>query len=202
MTCSRRSVSITLPAIKSNTNESTTWATSPKGRRRLIAPPISPLNPATPLVCDPRHAGTSPQTSVVASERIVANAMTRPSSDRSSSIGKGRLHRGHDTFEDSGRPDCQHEAACAAADSQHEAFGQQLTYQARFRGAECLSYGQFAPAQGPAHEQEVADVHARDEQNDADDDHEQRCAQADEAPATRIWDSTYRFRHDRRQRFR
>ena len=116
--------------------------------------------------------------------------------------GEGRSHRGHDTFEDSGRPDCQHEAACAAADSQHEAFGQQLTYQARFRGAECLSYGQFAPAQGPAHEQEVADVHARDEQNDADDDHEQRCAQADEAPATRIWDSTYWFCHDRRQRFR
>ena len=55
---------------------------------------------------------------------------------------------------------------------------------------------------GSAHEQEVADVHARDEQNDADDDHEQRCAQADEAPATRIRDPTYRFCHDRRQRFR
>ena len=38
-----------------------TWATSPKGRRRLIELVISPLNPATPLVCAPRHAGTSPQ---------------------------------------------------------------------------------------------------------------------------------------------
>jgi hypothetical protein len=160
------------------------------------------LNPATPLACDPRHAGTSPQTRVVASERIAAKAMTRPSSDRSSSMGERRSRRGHDTYEDAGRPDCQQEAARAAADSQHEAFSQQLTYQARVRGAECLSYGQFAPAQGPAHEQEVADVHARDEQNDGDDDHEQRCAQADEAPATRIWDSTYWFCHDRRQRFR
>ena len=165
-------------------------------------PPISPLNPATPLVCDPRHAGISPQTSVVVSERIVANARTRPSSGRSSSMGKVDPHRGHDTFEDSGRPDCQQEAARAGADSQHEAFGQQLTHQAGFRGAERLSCGQFAPAQGPADEQEVADVHARDEQHDADDDHQQRCAQADEAPPTRIWDSTYGFCHDRRQRFR
>ncbi len=91
-------------------------------------------------------------------------------------MGKVDCTEGMDTFEESGRPQCQQETARAAAESQHEAFGQQLTHQAGFRGAECLSYGQLALAHGSAHEQEVADVHARDEQNDADDDHEQRCA--------------------------
>jgi hypothetical protein len=41
-----------------------------------------------------------------------------------------------------------------------------------------------------AHEEEVADIHAPDQQHDADDDHEQRRPQADEAPAAWIWDPT------------
>src|SRR6185503_12623302 len=62
-------------------------------------------------------------------------------------------------------------------------------------------HGQLTLANRPTHEQEVADVDARDDQHEADDDHEERRAQADDAPAARTWNATYRLGHDRRQRF-
>ncbi len=105
---------------------------------------ISPLNPATPLAWAPRHAGSSPQMTVVISERIIANASTRPSSGRSSSDGKGGLHRRLDAFKDSGRPHGQQETARARTERQHQALSQQLTHRAGSRGAERVSCGQLA----------------------------------------------------------
>jgi len=157
------------------------------------------LNPATPLVRELRHAGSSPQTSVVATERSVERDDS-PVERQFQIDGEGRSHRGRGPFEESGRPDGQQEAARAAADRQHEAFGQELPHQARSRGAECLPNGELALAQRSAHQQQVADVHAGDEQHDAHDNHEQRCAQGDESPATGVGDAAYRFHHDRRQR--
>ncbi len=62
----------------------------------------------------------------------------------------------------------EHEAEDAAGDGKHHAFGEQLADDAGAAGTHGGADGEFALAAGGAHEQEIGDVGAGDEQHEAD----------------------------------
>ena len=62
----------------------------------------------------------------------------------------------------------EREAEDAADQRQHDAFGEQLPHDAAAPGAQGRAHRNLAPASGRAHEQQVRDVRARDQQHEAD----------------------------------
>ena len=70
------------------------------------------------------------------------------------------------------------EAEHAAGERQHDALGQQLADDAAAAGADRRADRDLAPPAGRAHQQQVRDVRARDQQHEADGAGEHRAASA------------------------
>ena len=114
----------------------------------------------------------------VPSETASVNASTRQSTPTSAPSSPTRGRPAVLTEQRADAEPAEDQAEHAADDRQHDAFGQQLADDPAARAADRRADRDLAPAAGRAHEQEVRDVGAGDEQHEADgaDQHEQRRA--------------------------
>ena len=87
--------------------------------------------------------------------------------------------------------DAENRPEHAAGERQHDALGQQLAHDAAAARADGGAHGNLAPPAGRAHEQQVGDVRAGDQQHEADgaDEHQQRRAD--------VGDERFAHRHRR-----
>ena len=91
------------------------------------------------------------------------------------------------------RAGAREEASEAARDSQDESLDQHLPQDAPVAGAECRADRELAAAGARAHQQEVPDVHAGDEQDQCHHGHQQNYDWHSLAAAHRIRNSAHRF---------
>ena len=100
------------------------------------------------------------------------------------SAGQIAQRGGRDVHE----PEREHDAERAAAEGEHGALGAEPSQQITASGAECRAHGGLVRARRRAHEQQVGDVRARDQQNQGDrsrEHHQGRARPADCAIAQR-----------------
>ena len=92
-----------------------------------------------------------------------SNAITTPSTRTDSVRGKAVRHQRDQRLQAPRRDDETHERG---ESSEHEAFGKQLLDDAPARGAERFAQGQLGAPRLAAHQQQVRDVRARDQQHE------------------------------------
>ncbi len=165
----------------------TTRTPSVRWRRKGLKPEMMADAPrrSASIGCDRdwRIAGIRPNIIPVRIEMITVKASTDRSSETSSSRGMpmppGRSRRGSDAAsERSSRtpPSARPMPKAAAHDAEQHAFGERLTDHSAPSGAKCQTDGRFPVPRGAAGKKQAGDVHARNQQHQADcaGQHEQR----------------------------
>ena len=160
-------VRIISPEPTSSTNASATSAiTAPSRSQRPDEPPTRrPLERSTSITSgrEAFHAGSTPKISAAANDASAANASTVPSSD--TAVG-ARQALGRQLNQRVDAELREQQSGGAADRREHDALGDQLANDAPAVAADRGAHRQLALARRGAHQQQVGDVRARDQQHE------------------------------------
>ena len=190
----RTSACTNVPATSRRTNDITTCAISPNGRR-LGTPPTILLEGDEAVGTRRPPRGQQPQR-IVTRDTTVANVITRQSRSKLSCTGKNPCSSGNVAFEEGVAPSRKQEAACPTRDGEHEALRQKLLQHSMATGAQRPPQREFSLSHGSANEEQIADVHARNQQHQADDDGEESGNDLGTPPVRDIRNATDVVRND------